>query len=73
MPGLFIDVRVDPAIARDRGIAAKLAEVCPVNIFVASDAGVRIAESELDECVLCDLCLAVAPGKVEILKLYERD
>jgi ferredoxin-like protein FixX len=64
---------VDPAIARDPKIAAKLAEVCPVNIFVASDTGVRIAESELDECVLCDLCLQVAPGKIDIVKLYERD
>ena len=73
MPGLFIDVKVDPEVARDPAIAKKLAEVCPVNIFVASDAGVKIAEKELDECVLCDLCLAVAPGKVHIEKLYEQD
>ena len=71
MPGLFIDVKVDAAIVQDAAIAAKLAEVCPVNIFEASDAGVKIAEKELDECVLCDLCLEVAPGKVEIIKLYE--
>ena len=72
MPGLFIDVQVDAQVARDPAIAAKLAEVCPVNIFAAGPAGVRIVESELDECVLCDLCLKVAPGKVRIIKLYEQ-
>jgi len=73
MPGLFIDVQVDEAIAKDAEIAAKLAEVCPVNIFEASESGVTIAEQELDECVLCDLCLEVAPGQVQIIKLYEQD
>ena len=73
MPGLFIDVQVDEAIAKDAEIAAKLAEVCPVNIFQASESGVTIVEQELDECVLCDLCLEVAPGQVQITKLYEQD
>ena len=72
MPGIFIDVIVDPEIARDPKLAAKLAEVCPVNIFEATEDGVKIVESELDECVLCDLCLEAAPkGKLEIVKLYE--
>ena len=72
MPGLFIDVKVNDAIAKDAEIAAKLAEVCPVNIFEASESGVTIVEKELDECVLCDLCLEAAPpGQVEIVKLYE--
>ena len=73
MPGLFIDVKVDPEVAKDKDVAAKLEEVCPVSIFKASDAGVEIVEKELDECVLCDLCLEVAPGKVEIIKLYEQE
>ena len=72
MPGLFIDVKVDAAIAKDAEIAAKLAEVCPVSIFEASDKGVTIVEKELDECVLCDLCLEVAPGQIQIIKLYEQ-
>ncbi len=72
MPGLFIDVKVDPEVAKDATLAAKLAEVCPVSIFKASERGLEIVESELDECVLCDLCLEVAPGKVEIVKLYEQ-
>ena len=72
MPGEFIDVRVDSAIASDPEIAKKLEEICPVSIFVAETSGVRIDEDNLDECVLCDLCLDAAPkGKVEIVKLYE--
>ncbi len=73
MPGIFIDVKVDPEVAKDAEIAAKLAEVCPVNIFVAAESGLEIVDSELDECVLCDLCLEVAPGKIEIVKLYEQE
>ena len=74
MPGIFIDVTVDPEIAKDPEIGKKLAEVCPVSIFVATDTGVEIDESNLDECVLCDLCLEAAPkGSVSIIKLYEQE
>jgi len=72
MPGLFIDVKIDPEVAKDAEIARKLEEVCPVSIFKATDAGVEIVEENLDECTLCDLCLDAAPmGKVEIVKLYD--
>jgi NAD-dependent dihydropyrimidine dehydrogenase PreA subunit len=72
MPGTFIDVRVDASVARDPAIAKKLEEICPVSIFVAEKDGLRIAEENLDECVLCDLCLPAAPaGKIQIVKLYE--
>ncbi len=72
MPGEFIDVRVDAKIAKNAEIAKKLAEICPVSIFEASSEGVSIDESNLDECVLCDLCLEAAPkGSIEIIKLYE--
>jgi NAD-dependent dihydropyrimidine dehydrogenase PreA subunit len=72
MPGMFIDVKLDPAAAKDPALAKKLAEVCPVNIFAAEPAGVRIVEANLDECTLCDLCLQAAPkGAVTIVKLYE--
>ena len=72
MPGEFIDVKVDAAVASNPEIAKKLEEVCPVSIFVAESGGVRIDENNLDECVLCDLCLEAAPkGKIEIIKLYE--
>jgi len=73
MPGLFIDVQVSEAAARDAEIAKKLEESCSVDIFKASAAGVEVVEENLDECVLCDLCLAAAPqGSVHIVKRYER-
>ncbi|MAG33849.1 MAG: hypothetical protein CL908_23455 [Deltaproteobacteria bacterium] len=72
MPGEFIDVRVAKDVATDPEIARKLEEICPVSIFAAEASGVRIVEANLDECVLCDLCLEAAPkGRVEIVKLYE--
>jgi ferredoxin-like protein FixX len=73
MAGIFIDLKVDATVAADAEIARKLTEVCPVSIFAQKDDGsLEIIESNLDECVLCDLCLEAAPkGKLEIVKLYE--
>ena len=72
MSSMFIDVEVDPAVAGNAELSAKLAEVCPVAIFAAENGRLRIVEENLDECVLCDLCIQAAPtGKVQILKLYE--
>jgi NAD-dependent dihydropyrimidine dehydrogenase PreA subunit len=68
---LFIAVEVDASVARDPELAATLAEVCPVDIFRATDAGVEIVEEQLDECVLCELCINAAPaGTVRVIKLY---
>jgi NAD-dependent dihydropyrimidine dehydrogenase PreA subunit len=72
VPGLFIDVQVAADAAKDVALAKKLDEVCPVSIFEATDAGVEIVEENLDECVLCDLCIQAAPeGTVRVVKLYE--
>jgi NAD-dependent dihydropyrimidine dehydrogenase PreA subunit len=73
MPGTFIDVRVDPAVAADPALTKKLVEVCPVNIFAAKEGGgLGIVEENLDECVLCDLCVQAAPpGAVQVVRLYE--
>jgi len=69
---IFIGVEVDDAVAGAAALAAKLEEVCPVDIYAASDAGVAIVEENLDECVLCRLCLDASPdGTVKVLKLYE--
>jgi ferredoxin len=69
---LFIEVEVDESVARDPELAAKLAEVCPVDIFRAGENGVEIVRENLDECVLCQLCLNVAPpGSVRVIKLYD--
>jgi NAD-dependent dihydropyrimidine dehydrogenase PreA subunit len=72
MPGLFIDVKIDAAAKHDVALAKKLAEACPVDIFETGPDGVRIVERNLDECVLCELCVQAAPeGAVRIVKLYE--
>jgi NAD-dependent dihydropyrimidine dehydrogenase PreA subunit len=71
MPGTFIDVEVDPTAGADPVLAKQLEGVCPVDIFKAGDTGVEIVESNLDECVLCELCInAAPPGAIRIVKLY---
>ena len=69
---LFIAVEVDAAVADDPALASKLVEVCPVDIFaLREDSGLRIVEENLDECVLCELCINAAPaGAVRVIKLY---
>lgn len=70
---VFIDVEVDASVAGDAGLAKKLEEVCPVDIFEATGGGVEIVERNLDECVLCNLCVDAAPeGSVRVVKLYEQ-
>jgi len=69
---LFIDVEVDESVARDPELAAKLTGVCPVDIFAQDEDGtLRIVAQNLDECVLCELCInAAPPGTVRVVKLY---
>jgi len=70
--GIFIDVEVDDSVTDDAALAAKLAEVCPVDIFTAEDGRVGLVRENLDECVLCNLCVDAAPaGTIRIVKLYE--
>lgn len=70
---VFIDVEVDASVAADAELAAKLEEVCPVDIFKATDSGVEVVAENLDECVLCYLCVEAAPeGAVRVIKLYEQ-
>ena len=68
----FIGVHVDDDAAADAAVAAKLSEVCPVDIYGQSgDGTLEIHERNLDECVLCGLCLDAVPGRVRVLKLYD--
>jgi NAD-dependent dihydropyrimidine dehydrogenase PreA subunit len=73
--GTFIAVEVDEAVAADAELARKLTEACPVDIFAQADAGaLELVEKNLDECVLCRLCLDAAPGgAVKVIKLYDND
>ncbi len=70
--GTFIAVEVDDATASDAALAAKLTEACPVDIFAQQNDGtLEIVEKNLDECVLCRLCLNAVPGAVKVIKLYD--
>jgi NAD-dependent dihydropyrimidine dehydrogenase PreA subunit len=70
--GIFIGVEVDDDAASDGELAAKLAEVCPVDIYADASGKVEVVEENLDECVLCELCIEAAPpGAVRVKKLYD--
>jgi NAD-dependent dihydropyrimidine dehydrogenase PreA subunit len=69
---IFIDVEVSDEIRDDAELASKLEEVCPVDIFTAENERVETAPENLDECVLCELCIEAAPpGTVVVKKLYD--
>jgi NAD-dependent dihydropyrimidine dehydrogenase PreA subunit len=73
LTGVFIDVEVEESVAGDAALAAKLEEVCPVDIFKNAGGRVEVVEENLDECVLCNLCVDAAPdGTVRVVKLYEQ-
>jgi NAD-dependent dihydropyrimidine dehydrogenase PreA subunit len=72
MPGMFIDVEVDDSIRSQADIAQKLEDACPVDIFKNVHGVAEIVEDNLDECVLCELCINAAPkGTVRVKKLYD--
>jgi NAD-dependent dihydropyrimidine dehydrogenase PreA subunit len=67
----FIGIEVDDAVGDDTALARKLEEACPVDIYAATDSGVQIVEGNVDECILCALCIdAAPPGTVKVHKLY---
>jgi NAD-dependent dihydropyrimidine dehydrogenase PreA subunit len=71
---MFIRVDVDQsAVRKTPGLAKKLVDVCPVNIFKAGseENTVAVVEDNVDECTLCDLCLKASPDGVKVTKLYE--
>jgi NAD-dependent dihydropyrimidine dehydrogenase PreA subunit len=71
--GTFIAVEVDDEAAADAALAARLSEACPVDIFAQrGDGTLELVQGNLDECVLCRLCLDASPnGAVKVLKLYD--
>jgi ferredoxin-like protein FixX len=76
--GIFIGIEVDEeAVAREPELAVHLSQVCPVDIYrQTDDGGLEIVAQNVDECVLCRLCLDIAnldvgDGAVRVLKLYD--
>jgi NAD-dependent dihydropyrimidine dehydrogenase PreA subunit len=69
-------IRVDfenGVIQKTPGLAKKIVEVCPVNIYklASKENTVETIEDNLDECTLCDLCMQASPDGVKVVKLYE--
>jgi NAD-dependent dihydropyrimidine dehydrogenase PreA subunit len=72
MSRIFIDVEVADEVRDDTALARKLAEVCPVDIYAEEGGKVAVVDRNVDECVLCGLCLdASPPGAVSVKKLYD--
>jgi NAD-dependent dihydropyrimidine dehydrogenase PreA subunit len=71
---MFIRCEVDDPAASDPAVAKQLAAVCPVDIYADAGGHVAIVDENLDECILCGLCLDVGPdGAVRVVKLYDGD
>jgi NAD-dependent dihydropyrimidine dehydrogenase PreA subunit len=72
MSRIFIDIEVADEVRDDTALARKLAEVCPVDIYAEQGGKVAVVDENVDECVLCGLCLdASPPGAVTVKKLYD--
>lgn len=76
--GIFIGIEVDDeALAAEPRLAGHLSQVCPVDIYrEPADGKLEIVERNVDECVLCRLCmdtaqLEVGEDAVRVLKLYD--
>jgi ferredoxin-like protein FixX len=74
--GVFIAVEVDDQAAADPALALKLSDACPVDIYAQGERGkLEIVEKNLDECVLCRLCLDAVESDpthpVKVIKLYD--
>ena len=72
-PDLFIAVQLAPELTEDAAAAARLVEVCPVDIYAQREDGtLRVVQENLDECVLCGLCMDASPPRtVTVRKLYD--
>ncbi len=67
----FIGIEVDDSVAGDADLARRLQEACPVDIYAAAAGGVEIVHENVDECILCGLCIDASPeGTVRVHKLY---
>jgi NAD-dependent dihydropyrimidine dehydrogenase PreA subunit len=69
---VFIGIEVADEVAGDAALAAKLAETCPVDVYADAGGRVEIVDRNIDECILCDMCVGAAPpGAVAVHRLYD--
>jgi ferredoxin-like protein FixX len=70
----FIGIEVADERVDDAELARQLAEVCPVDIYADEGGRVAIVEANVDECILCGMCLRAAGGDgVTVHKLYSSE
>ena len=70
----FIGIEVDDSIVGDAEIAQKLQDACPVDIFANAGGKLEIVHDNVDECILCELCIHASPsGTVKVHKLYSNE
>jgi NAD-dependent dihydropyrimidine dehydrogenase PreA subunit len=69
---IFIGIEVSDEAAGDAALAATLEETCPVDVYADAGGRVDIVARNVDECILCDMCVAAAPpGAVAVHRLYD--
>ncbi len=70
---MFIEIELTDEIKSDTEAAERLSEICPVDIYAqAGDGTLEVVEENVDECVLCRLCLDATPeGAVTVRRLYD--
>ena len=67
----FIGIEVDDELVGDAELASTLQQACPVDIYADTGGRVAIVHENVDECILCALCIqASPPGTVKVHKLY---
>ncbi len=67
----FIGIEVSDDVVGDGELAQRLEDACPVDIYANAGGRVEIVEPNIDECILCELCIQASPkGAVTVHKLY---
>ncbi|HEX8087092.1 MAG TPA: hypothetical protein VF529_22630, partial [Solirubrobacteraceae bacterium] len=67
----FIGIEVSDDVVEDAELAQRLEDACPVDIYADAGGRVEIVDENVDECILCELCIqASPPGTVKVHKLY---
>lgn len=68
----FIKVNVDMTTCVGIAKCGGCVRVCPVSIFQKDGDRPAVVDKNLDECILCELCLqSCKPGAIAIRKLYD--
>ena len=67
----FIGIEVSDEVVEDAELAQRLEDACPVDIYANAGGRIEIVERNIDECILCALCIqASPPDTVAVHKLY---